>query len=113
MLREKINYNIIHSIIQIGRTQELPETFNPKNSWWQSVLYFNNANGWKDLSIEAHEYYYKGVVLTEKASDRFMGSTTGARPILWALERVLEDHVRRRELWHFAYENRHSKSDLP
>ena len=113
MIIEKINYNIIHSIIEIGRTEELPETFNPKNTWWQSVLYFNNVEGWKDLSIEAHEYYYKGVVLTEKASDRFMGSTTGSRPILWALERVLEDRVRQRELRHFAYENRHKKSHLP
>ena len=75
MHRKKINYNIIFKIIEIGRTEEFPDTFNPKNNWWLSALYFNDVEGWRDLSIEAHVNYYKGIVLTEKASDRFMGSS--------------------------------------
>ena len=113
MLIDKINYNIIHKIIEIGRTEEIPKTFDPKNNWWLSVKNFNDLEGWRDLSIESHEYLFKGVVLTEKASDRHMGSTTGARPILWALEKVLDGCERYRELRKFALENSHRKSDLP
>ena len=113
---EKVNYNLIHKIIEIGRLEVLPPTFNPKNNWWLTVLRFHGGDGCDDLSTEALIYLYKGVVLTEKESERFMGSTTNTRLIYYRIEDRLEDSQKRNvmnELYDFGIANRGNNAYVP
>ena len=49
-MMNKVNYNVINKIIEIGRFESISSTFNPNNIWWRSVLYFNRGGGCDDLS---------------------------------------------------------------
>jgi predicted Zn-dependent protease with MMP-like domain len=113
---DKVNYNLIHKIIEIGRLEELPTIFNPKNNWWLSVLNFHRGDGCDDLSTEALKYLYKGVVLTEKESERYMGSTTNTRLIYYKIEDRLKDSENRNvmdELYDFGIANSGNNRYVP
>ena len=112
----KVNYNVINKIIEIGRLESISSTFNPNNIWWRSVLYFNRGGGCDDLSYEDLKCLYKGVVLCEKESERYMGSTTNTSWILNILSIQLEqsDNLEEiKELYDFGFANRGKNGYVP
>ena len=112
----KVNYNVINKIIEIGRLETISSTFNPNNIWWRSVLYFNRGGGCDDLSYEDLKCLYKGVVLCEKDSERYMGSTTNTSWILNMLIMRLEqnDNLEEiKELYDFGFTNRGKNGYVP
>ena len=107
MLNNGINYNIIHKVIEIGRTELLPDNFNSNNTWWLSVYHFNQASKFHDLSDDALECFFKGILLTEKATDRYMGSTTNTGTIYHRLKHRLNNSRQRfNDIRDFAKLNR-------
>ena len=113
---DKVSYHLIHKIIEIGRKEQLPSNFSTKNMWWQHVLDFNKGDGCDDLSTEALKCFFKGVVLTEKESDRYMGSTTNTAFILGRLKNRLKDSNNEEimdALYDFGITNRGKNSYVP
>ena len=113
---DKVSYHLIHKIIEIGRKEQLPSNFRTKNMWWEQVLYFNKGHGCDDLSTEALKCFFKGVVLTEKESDREMGSTTSTTFIYFLIEDRLKDSENRNvmdELYDFGIANMGNNSYVP
>ena len=107
VLTNNIDYNVIRQIIEIGRNEALPEKFNFKNTWYLTVYYFNRQYGFNDLSDKTLEYFFKGIVLTEKASDRQMGSTTNTGCIYNRLnDRFENSNEKFKEIRDFAKLNR-------
>jgi len=111
---KKVNHNLIKKIIEIGRLEAIPSTFKPNNR--QNVLYFNRGDGCDDLSYEELKCLYKGVVLSEKESERYMGSTTNTSWILDMLVMQLEqsDNLEEiKELYDFGFANRGKNGYVP
>ena len=113
---KKLDEDVINQLIEIGRLEAIPSTFKPNNRWWENVHYFYRGGGAYDLSYEELKCLYKGVVLSEKESERYMGSTTNAAWVLNILVIRLEqsDNLEEvKELYEFGFANRGKNDYVP
>ena len=104
---EKLYNDLIKQLIEIGRTEIIPSIPDSEFSYlregqWQRARYPENCD---DYSLDELKLLYKGLVLSEKHFEWFVGSATNTAWVLRNIEdRLNNDETK--ELYEFGFANR-------